>query len=141
MEQVIDQEAIDLLLVEQLLQPRKAVGGDLGPRSREDLEKAWGKVVADSAFTLKAGETTALDAAWRERGFGDFWAYGLVAAGAGEAMIETGMNPYDIAAPLVIVEEAGGRFTDWDGGNDLERPDCVGSNGKLHDAALALLRL
>ena len=53
--------------------------------------------------------------AWRERGFGDFWGYTLVAEGAAEAMIETGANPWDLAAPMVVIEEAGGRVTDVDG--------------------------
>ena len=49
---------------------------------------------------------------WRDRGFGDFWGYALVAEGAAEAMIEVGPHSWDLAAPAVIVEEAGGRFTD-----------------------------
>ena len=57
------------------------------------------------------GLDATLAEAWRERGFGDFWGYMLVAEGAAEAMIETGAHPWDWAAPLVIVEEAGGRFT------------------------------
>jgi histidinol-phosphatase len=55
-------------------------------------------------------------------------------------MVDHGVHLWDVAGPKVIVEEAGGRFTNWDGGADLARPDCVASNGKVHDAALALLR-
>src|SRR6185503_16394493 len=56
-----------------------------------------------------------LDAAWRERGFGDFWGYALLAEGAAEAMVEVGLSSWDAAAPAVLVEEAGGRTTDFDG--------------------------
>ena len=55
-------------------------------------------------------------------------------------MVDYGVHIWDIAGLKVIVEEAGGRFTDWDGGADLHRPDCLASNGRVHDAALALLR-
>jgi histidinol-phosphatase len=55
-------------------------------------------------------------------------------------MVDYGVHEWDIAGLKVIVEEAGGRFTDWDGDNDLTRPDCVASNGKVHDEALAILR-
>ena len=56
-----------------------------------------------------------LQAVWRERGFGDFWGYALVAEGAAEAMVEVGLSSWDAAAPLVVVEEAGGRATDFGG--------------------------
>jgi histidinol-phosphatase len=80
-----------------------------------------------------------LDAAWRERGFGDFWGYALVAEGAGEAMVEVGLKPWDAAAPTVIVEEAGGRVTAFDGGPALHAGTIVASNGRLHEEVLARL--
>jgi histidinol-phosphatase len=76
----------------------------------------------------------------RARGFGDYYGFVLVAQGSCELMVDYGVHIWDVAGLQVIVEEAGGRFTDWDGGNDLNRPDCVASNGKVHDAALAILR-
>jgi histidinol-phosphatase len=69
------------------------------------------------------------------RGFGDFYGYMLVAQGSGELMVEHGVHPWDVAALKPIVEEAGGRFTNWDGGLDLHRPDVIVSNGKLHEDA------
>ncbi len=81
-----------------------------------------------------------IEACWRERGFGDFWGYALVAEGAAEAMIEAGMHAWDVAAPLVIIEEAGGRVTDATGVRDVWAPTFVGSNGLLHDEILARLR-
>ena len=71
--------------------------------------------------------------AWRDRGFGDFWGYALVAEGAAEAMIEVGLKSWDAAAPTVLIEEAGGRVTDFDGGRDINAGTIVGSNGRLHE--------
>jgi histidinol-phosphatase len=76
----------------------------------------------------------------RQRGFGDFYGFVLVAQGSGELMIEHGVNPWDVAALKPIIEEAGGRFSDWDGAPTIHRTDVIASNGKLHDEALALLR-
>jgi histidinol-phosphatase len=76
----------------------------------------------------------------RQRGFGDCYGFLLVAQGSGEAMVEHGVHAWDVAALKPIVEEAGGCFTNWDGGVDIHRPDVVVSNGKLHDAVLAILK-
>jgi histidinol-phosphatase len=80
-----------------------------------------------------------LAAAWRTRGFGDFWGYTLVAEGAAEAMIEVGLSPWDVAAPLIVVEEAGGRLTDLTGGRGVLARDYLASNGTLHDEIRARL--
>ncbi|HEY1381731.1 MAG TPA: inositol monophosphatase family protein [Gemmataceae bacterium] len=76
----------------------------------------------------------------RQRGFGDYYGHLLVAQGAGEFMVEHGVHAWDVAAIKVIVEEAGGRFTDWNGRPTIHTPDCVASNGRTHDAVLAILR-
>jgi histidinol-phosphatase len=76
----------------------------------------------------------------RTRGFGDFYGFVLVAQGSGELMVEHGVHAWDVAAIKPIVEEAGGRFSDWDGGTGIHRPDVLVSNGRLHDEALAVLR-
>lgn len=76
----------------------------------------------------------------RARGFGDYYGFVLVAQGSIDLMVDYGVHIWDVAGLQVIVEEAGGKFTDWDGGADLERPDCLASNGRLHEAALAILR-
>jgi histidinol-phosphatase len=76
----------------------------------------------------------------RQRGFGDFYGFVLVAQGSGELMVDYGVNPWDVAAIRPLIEEAGGRFTAWDGTPTIHRTDTLASNGKLHDEALALLR-
>jgi histidinol-phosphatase len=74
-----------------------------------------------------------------QRGFGDFYGHVLVAQGSGELMVEYGVHAWDVAAIKPIVEEAGGRFSNWVGSQDIERPDVLVSNGRLHDEALRIL--
>jgi histidinol-phosphatase len=77
--------------------------------------------------------------AWHLRGLGDFWAHMLVAEGAAEIAIDAvGVSVWDLAAPLVIVEEAGGRFTDIEGRTRPDGRAAIASNGLLHEDALAL---
>lgn len=86
------------------------------------------------------GFPSLLEVVWRDRGFGDFWGYALVAEGAAEAMIEVGPKSWDLAAPLVIIEEAGGRLTDLRGERKIDSGTVLASNGRLHDEVLARLR-
>ncbi len=106
----------------------------------EDAQLIYGSRRENLASGLMPGFDAVIDACWRERGFGDFWGYALVAEGAAEAMFETGMHSWDVAAPLVIIEEAGGRVTDVRGARDVHAPSIVGSNGHLHDELLRQLR-
>jgi histidinol-phosphatase len=75
----------------------------------------------------------------RQRGFGDYYGFVLVAQGAGEFMAEYGIHRWDVAALKVIVEEAGGRYSNWQGRPDKYEPDVLVSNGKLHDEVLRIL--
>ena len=77
--------------------------------------------------------------AWRDRGFGDFWGYMLVAEGAADAMLEIGPTIWDLAAPALIVREAGGRLTDFAGHDSYEGPKALASNGLLHPALVEVL--
>jgi len=76
---------------------------------------------------------------WRGRGLGDFWMHCLVAEGAFDAACEPVVSLWDLAALQVIVEEAGGRFTDLAGRATPAGGSAVSSNGRLHDAVLAAL--
>jgi histidinol-phosphatase len=76
----------------------------------------------------------------RQRGFGDFYGFVLVAQGSGELMVEHGVHVWDLGAIKPIVEEAGGRLTDWTGKPDITRPDVLASNGILHNEALSYLK-
>src|SRR6266513_2370615 len=76
----------------------------------------------------------------RTRGFGDFYQHMLVAEGAGEAAIDPVVQPWDIAALQVIVEEAGGRATDLSGERSIRAKSLLTSNGLLQDSILAILK-
>ncbi|HEX3588609.1 MAG TPA: histidinol-phosphatase [Pseudonocardiaceae bacterium] len=80
-----------------------------------------------------------LDACWESRAFGDFWQHCLVAEGAMDVAAEAIVNPWDVAALQVIVQEAGGRFTDLRGTPRHDGGSALSTNGLLHDAALTLL--
>ena len=80
-----------------------------------------------------------IDATDRQRGFGDYMGYGLVAEGKAEIYAELDLKPWDLAAPKILVEEAGGRFTDFAGRPTIYTGTALATNGRLHAAALALL--
>jgi histidinol-phosphatase len=75
----------------------------------------------------------------RHRAFGNFYGFVLIAEGAADVMVEQAMHVWDVAAVAPIIEEAGGRFTDWHCRPTIHRPDVVASNGKLHDETLRVL--
>jgi histidinol-phosphatase len=76
-------------------------------------------------------------AAWHAQPFSDFWAHLLVAEGAVEVAVEHVMNPWDNAVLLVVVEEAGGRFTDLRGERRFDGGSALSTNGLLHEEVLA----
>ena len=76
--------------------------------------------------------------AWHARGLGDFWAHMLVAEGAVDGAVDAvGVREWDLAAVQVIVEEAGGRFSDFGGSSRIDSGTSVTSNGLLHEELLA----
>jgi histidinol-phosphatase len=74
--------------------------------------------------------------AWHAQPFSDFWAHLLVAEGAVEISVEHSMSTWDNAALQVIVEEAGGRFSDLRGDPRIDGGSGVSTNGLLHDLVL-----
>jgi histidinol-phosphatase len=106
----------------------------------EDSQVLYGSPAEVEASGLGPGLPRLIRRAWRDRGFGDFWGYALVAEGAAEAMIEVGVRSWDLAAPQVIVEEAGGRLTDLRGQRTIEGRSVLASNGRLHEELLGVLR-
>jgi histidinol-phosphatase len=77
---------------------------------------------------------------WRTRAYGDFWSYMLVAEGAVDVAAEPDVSLWDMAAPALIVEEAGGRFTDLSGRSGPDGGSGIATNGRVHDEVLALLK-
>ena len=81
-----------------------------------------------------------LDASARYRGWGDCYGYALVATGRAEVMIDPLLNPWDGAALLPILEEAGGSFCDWRGERTIYGGSGVGTTAALRDEVLRVLR-
>ncbi len=76
---------------------------------------------------------------WRARAIGDMWAYMLLAEGAIDIVGEFDLKPYDMAALIPIVEEAGGRFSSVAGEPGPWGGSALATNGLLHDAVLRAL--
>jgi histidinol-phosphatase len=76
----------------------------------------------------------------RTRAFGDLWSYMLLAEGAIDIAGEFDVKPWDIAALVPIITEAGGRVTSATGTDRLDELSVIASNGRLHDVVLARLR-
>jgi histidinol-phosphatase len=73
------------------------------------------------------------------RCYGDLAGCALVLDGRAEVWIEGGVQVWDLAAPALLIREAGGRFTDWRGGPSFEAGYGVASNGAVHDLVLRAL--
>jgi histidinol-phosphatase len=82
---------------------------------------------------------TLTERTWMERAYGDFWQHMLVAEGRLDFAVEAVVNLWDLAAVQPIVEEAGGRFTDFAGVAHPDGGNAVSSNGRVHDEVLAIL--
>lgn len=82
---------------------------------------------------------TLLAGTWRQRAYGDFWSHVMVAEGVVDIAAEPSLSPWDMAALIPIVEEAGGRITAFDGSAALTGGCAVTTNGRLHDQVLAHL--
>jgi histidinol-phosphatase len=72
-------------------------------------------------------------AVWRSRAIGDMWAYMLLAEGSLDVVGEFDLKPYDMAALIPIVQEAGGRFTSIQGEDGPWHGNALATNGPLHD--------
>jgi histidinol-phosphatase len=105
-----------------------------------DAQVLYGSARDIRASGRAPGFDALLDEVWRERGFGDFWGYALVAEGAAEGMVEVELSTWDAAAPAIVVEEAGGRWSDLDGERRIDSRTFLVSNGVLHDELLLRLR-
>lgn len=76
---------------------------------------------------------------WRDRAYGDLWSYMLLAEGLIDITGEFDVKPYDLAALVPIVEEAGGRFTSITGEPGPWHGSALATNGRLHDSVLGVL--
>ncbi|MBG6054652.1 histidinol-phosphatase [Salinibacterium sp. CAN_S4] len=76
-------------------------------------------------------------AVWRSRAIGEMWSYMLLAEGAIDIVTEFDLKPYDMAALIPIITEAGGRFTSVDGAAGPWNGSALATNGPLHELVLA----
>lgn len=76
---------------------------------------------------------------WRDRGYGDMWPYMLLADGRLDIVAEFDVKPYDLAALIPIVEEAGGRFSSVSGEPGPWHGSSLATNGLLHEVVLSQL--
>jgi len=131
----------------ELYAARRGGGARLNGRrvAVSDVGEMWSATLLHAGLRLyrKAGVWDGLlrlvDATERQRGFGDYLGYALVAEGKAEMYIEVDLKPWDLAPCKIVVEEAGGRFTDLAGTPTIYSGNAVATNGRLHDTALALL--
>lgn len=79
-------------------------------------------------------------AIWRDRAYGDMWSYMLLAEGQVDVVAEFDVKPYDLAALVPIVTEAGGRFSDIDGSESAWNGSALATNGALHDTVVEFVR-
>ena len=98
-----------------------------------------GTLYGYEATGLPAGAQRLLSQTKRQRGFGDFYAPMLVAMGCGECSFDTNLACWDMAPIKLIIEEAGGTFTDFSGNPSIYHHEMLCSNSHVHDACLGYL--
>ncbi|QWT20392.1 hypothetical protein KPL74_21945 [Bacillus sp. NP157] len=118
----------------------------------ERVQVADTAAIAQAVISTGNVKTLTRDARWnvlagliqdsnRIRGYGDFCHYHLLARGGVDLVLESDVNILDIAALAVIVREAGGVFTDLDGGPiGLDTRGILAGTPAIHAEALARLR-
>jgi len=104
-----------------------------------DAEVALGDLSYFADRGLLDGATTLALSASRQRGYGDFWQHCLVAAGSTDVAAEATVSLWDLVAVKVIVEAAGGTFTDLQGRPTADGGSAVSTNGRLHAEVLEVL--
>jgi histidinol-phosphatase len=92
-----------------------------------------------SARRMPPGWSEIVRRAWSNRGLGDFWQHCLVAEGSLDIACDSVMHVWDYAPVQLLVEEAGGRCTTYDGSAPTELGSFLSTNGVLHDDVVALL--
>jgi histidinol-phosphatase len=106
----------------------------------EDASLSYSSVSGWAGLGLRDAFVALTDQVWRDRAYGDFWSYMLVAEGAVDLAAEPELSLWDMAALAPIVTEAGGRFTGVDGVDGVHQGNAAASNGLLHEPFLAALR-
>lgn len=152
---VSDRDGPVLGLIDQPYIGERFVGGPglaamTGPQGERPLETRAARALGDAILftTFPEVGTTEEGAAFRRlsrqvrltRYGTDCYAYALIAAGQIDLVVEAGLQPYDIQAPIAVIEAAGGIVTDWTGGPAHNGGRILAAaNAEIHAAALAVL--
>lgn len=101
-------------------------------------------VVLTSGLNYFGGKQAAWDHlvnhTYIQRTWGDAYGYALVATGRADIMVDPAMYLWDAAPLPVIMEEAGGTLTDWQGNATIYNYETIGTNGLLFDQVMALTK-
>ncbi len=101
------------------------LASDLGTFEKVGKASAWQRMIRASKI---------------QRTWGDAYGYALVATGRAEIMVDPAMSVWDCGPLQVIMEEAGGTFTDWEGTPTIFGGNSIATNGMLFDAVMDLVR-
>src|SRR5438105_3953355 len=131
----------------ELYAARKGGGARLNGRrvSVSDVSDLWSATLLHAGLRLYhkagvwAGLVRLIDATERQRGFGDYLGYALVAEGKAGFYVEVDLKRWALAPCRIVAEEAGGRFTDLKGVPTIYSGNALATNARLHETALALL--
>lgn len=104
-----------------------------------DAQLSTDSIVEFDAYGLSDVALALERRCWRSRGLGDFWSHTLVAEGAVDVALEPAVEHWDVSPLLVLVEEAGGRFSDLAGRRRPDGGSVLTTNGLLHDEVLSIL--
>jgi histidinol-phosphatase len=99
------------------------LGSEVGNFGEKD--RAWHQLIAST---------------YMQRTWGDAYGYLLVATGRAEIMVDAKMKVWDCAPFTVIMEEAGGTFTDWQGTKSIYGGESIATNGALFDAVMSITK-
>ncbi|MBE2198722.1 MAG: histidinol-phosphatase [Anaerolinea sp.] len=100
-------------------------------------------LASDVNFTQHAAKYAAWErlvaATYVQRTWGDAYGYALVATGRAEIMIDPAMALWDCGPLQLILEEAGGTFTDWQGQATIYAGESVATNGRLYEQVMRVI--
>ncbi len=116
-----------------------------GRRARvSDVDKLSDAVILTSGLNYFGNKTAAwqrlVNNSYTQRTWGDAYGYFLVATGRAEAMFDPAMYIWDSAPFQVIMEEAGGTFTDWRGNPTIHASESIATNHVLFDQVMSIVR-
>ena len=120
---------------------RHSYAGEVRPAGVSDVRRLDESYLVTSGieYLPERGRRALLQPGPLVRTWGDGYGYVLLATGRAEIMLDAGLALWDVAPMLVIVPEAGGCITGYDGEPSPQAGDVVSSNGHVHDMVLRLL--